>query len=302
MFIPSRMSMYQEVLLPQPACATDSHSFCNWQDSSTNVTYISDVEMFTLNIDHSFSSSIGISRSAVQMDGALLDLNGDPMDPCIAYAGMAAGCPSFVTIGVTGALDIMPLKTLLLAGGLSTLDLPSSQLYAPLNNETHRYAGVVVVLSIQYSNFMMGDGQVPGTGTLNNYYVKYFYSVSIIPDQQFKAVYAERAASQVPSTTRTVYDKHGIRVVVVQQGNVGSFDFQVMIVNLTAALGLLSVAALLTDIAMTKFCPLRFVYKQYKVRGSSISEGQPAVAPLLRDLSSRSVHICSNAQRLTLVT
>jgi hypothetical protein len=53
---------------------------------------------------------------------------------------------------------------------------------------------------------------------------------------------------------------------VVQQGNIGAFDFQTMIVNLTAALGLLSVAALLTDFLMSSVCPLRHVYKQYKVR------------------------------------
>lgn len=46
----------------------------------------------------------------------------------------------------------------------------------------------------------------------------------------------------------------------------GWIAFQTALVNLTTALGLLSVAVLLTDFCMTSCCPLRHIYKQYKER------------------------------------
>jgi hypothetical protein len=41
---------------------------------------------------------------------------------------------------------------------------------------------------------------------------------------------------------------------------------QTLLINLSVSLGLMSVAVLVTDYVMMSCCPLRNIYKQYKVR------------------------------------
>jgi len=266
-FMPSRVTMTSAVVSPQPACNTLAHSYCVWNTTATNVTYVADAEMFTLLIDHSFSSP-SITRSSLQMSGAMLDRAGNVVDPCAAYANYTAGCPSNVAIGQLGARDILPLKTLLHAGGVSNLDeVASTDGAASLNTSTHRYAGIVVVVNLIYTNYALPTDLAPrGTRSLSDQVVEYYYTVNVIPDQSFKAVTTTTPDGVVPATVRTTYDSHGVRIVVIQQGSIGVYAFQTLLVNMTAALGLLSVAVMITDFLMTSCCPLRAVYRQYKER------------------------------------
>lgn len=57
---------------------------------------------------------------------------------------------------------------------------------------------------------------------------------------RFKAETVVTPNNRFPADLRTVYNMHGVRIVVVQSGTVGAFNFQTMLVNLTVALGLLS--------------------------------------------------------------
>jgi hypothetical protein len=197
-FVPTRMTITKQLLSPQPNCSLDQHSYCTWGNVYTNLTYLADVDMFTLNVDHSFSSTTGISKSAVQMQGYLLNQQDEKMNACTGYDAFAAGCPSFIRVGVKGSTDILSLKTILLAGGLNNLDQIASPTFAALSTQTYRYAGLVVVLNIMYSNYMLGASSTDlGTGILNDDTVFYYYKVSIIPDQEYKAVFSVTPGEQV---------------------------------------------------------------------------------------------------------
>lgn len=56
---------------------------------------------------------------------------------------------------------------------------------------------------------------------------------------RFKAETVVTPNNAFPSNLRTVYNRHGVRVLIIQSGTVGAFNFQTLLVNLTVALGLL---------------------------------------------------------------
>lgn len=59
----------------------------------------------------------------------------------------------------------------------------------------------------------------------------------------------------------------------MQGGQIGRFDFQTLLLNLTTAISLLSLASFLMDQLALRACPMRAVYRQYKERVSiSLSE------------------------------
>jgi hypothetical protein len=128
--------------------------------------------MFTLLIDHSFTvQTAGVARASMEMEGVLLDRNAQPMDPCEAYRQArfnGAPCPTFIGVGnrSTGFNDIIAMRTLLNAAGIETLDEVAGRTSA-LSVETRRHAGVVLVLNIVYTNFLLaGQGVPAGTGRM----------------------------------------------------------------------------------------------------------------------------------------
>jgi hypothetical protein len=237
-------------------CSKQPIPQCQYVSANVSDTYyIGDVEMMTLLVDHTFSSvSLKVSRSGLNMQGVMLDQNGNAVNPCADYAAFPNGCPSYVGIGqANGTIpDIFPLKTLLRAAGVSSLDDQAGSLA-----ETHRQAGIVLVVSISYSNFYAD------TGSFREAVYSYTYSVLSISDAEFK--YEEVIPSPGSGATqRTILDRHGIRILIKQSGNIGVFDVQTALVNLTSSLGLLAVAAIIVDFLAGNVMPLKNIYSQYK--------------------------------------
>jgi hypothetical protein len=258
-FLTTRLTSWREQSAPaQTECDYQGLENCSWVAGARNTSYVADVELFTLLIEHSFAApALGLSRTAAQMGGAIEG----GADPCAAYAPYAAGCPGFVAVGVAGARDIVPIKALLNAAGIASLDQVAGTDPA-LANETLRYSGLVLLINIDYSNRFVD------TGSWNTSDVRYTYRVSTVRNSEFKAQGAVTANNDVPSPTREIYDRHGIRIVVSFTAAVGAFDLQTLLVNLTVSLGLLSVAILLVDVCALNCCPLRRVYKSYKERAT----------------------------------
>ena len=254
-----RAASWLERSAPAPECDRQGLENCTWVSAGArNFSYVADVELFTLLIDHSFAApSLGLSRTAAQMGGAIEG----GADPCAAYAPYAAGCPPFVAVGVAGARDIVPIKALLNAAGIASLDQVAGTDPA-LANETLRYSGLVLLVNIDYSNRFVD------TGSWNTSEVRYTYRVSTVRNSEFKVQGAVTANNDVPSAERQIYDRHGVRIVVSFTAAVGGFDLQTLLVNLTVSLGLLSVVILVVDFAALTCCPLKRVYRSYKERNT----------------------------------
>lgn len=113
------------------------------------------------------------------MDGKLIGFDGKVLDPCVAYESLPGSppCDPSVGVGVRGTRDIIPLKALMLAGNVSSLDTPSTyDNDTILQNQTRRSSGIVMLLNIHYTNYALKSGNYYGTGTLNDNNVMYFYT------------------------------------------------------------------------------------------------------------------------------
>merc|ERR1712013_70914 len=115
--------------------------------------------------------------------------------------------------------------------------------------ETNRYAGVVLFFGIAYE------------GTYSSA-VSYSYSVTQIPDVEYKVT----RSTAVSLGRRLISDTHGVKLFFVFSGNVCRFDFQTLLINAVAGLGLLSVATLSTDFLMEYLMPLKRAYTKYKYK------------------------------------
>lgn len=260
LFVLTRLTSINETALPASDCESAEHSYCEWNTLTSSTSYISDVEMFTLWVDHALvSPDLRMTRTASQMGGVMLDYLGNKVDPCSVYSVYPSGCPDFIAVGVEGKRDIVSLKTLLLASGIQSLDQVSGT-DDNMRTETHRYGGVVIVVNIDYTNHFTT------TATLNTSEVSYTYRVSTVSNAEFKAEEAYQEKNILPSPKRIVYDRHGIRIIVFFTSTLGGFDLQTLLINLTVSLGLLSVGVSIMDQIVLLFCPLRNVYRQYKER------------------------------------
>lgn len=112
----------------------------------------------------------------------MVDELGAKIDPCAAYASRGRACPSFIKVGVDGFPDIIALQSLLDAVGVNSLDEIGGQ-RGGVANETLRFSGVIILLSISYSNFYLpatfGGSTLLGTNSLNGSRAEYSYRVSM---------------------------------------------------------------------------------------------------------------------------
>ncbi|KAJ9444708.1 P2X receptor A [Diplonema papillatum] len=151
--------------------------------------------------------------------------------------------------------DILSLKELLNAADLQPDPATGTYLDridSSLSSDTLRYDGLVLVIIIDYA----------GSGYTKNS-IKYTYRVKYVPHAEYK--YLEvKDENNGTHTTRTTYNRHGVRVLVVASGWVGKFSFVELLKTLVTGLALLALAGTVTDYVIMKLLPNSDVYRRYK--------------------------------------
>ncbi|EGC28571.1 hypothetical protein DICPUDRAFT_90884 [Dictyostelium purpureum] len=218
-------------------CFFDSPN-CTFQDISpeTNM-YLADVENFTILIDHTMYAPIsGIQYNAEELEGYIQNQYGEDIQ---INQGIT-------TVGIKGKPDIITLGQLLEFGGI---DLDSQ---SPLN-ETHsiRYDGCVVFVFITYSN----------TYTYSTNNIKYVYSVKKVSDTVYDVPEPVILSSL---QSRLIFKRHGIRLIFIQTGSIGSFRLEVLVLTLASSLGLLAVSTIIVDQMAIRILPQRKSYSSLK--------------------------------------
>ncbi|KAM9996721.1 hypothetical protein ACTFIZ_001669 [Dictyostelium cf. discoideum] len=210
--------------------------FIDEPGSAQNI-YIADIESFTILIDHTmYASSSGSQFNAVDLHGYMLNQDGDQVQ--IDANG--------TSIGVSGKPDIMTIGQLLSFGGVS-LDQAS-----PVDsNVSIRYDGVVLFVFITYSN----------TYTYSTSDFRYVYSVQQIANTIYDV---PEIVILKDINTRLLLKRHGIRVIFIQTGTIGSFHFQTLLLTLVSGLGLLAVATTVVDQLAIRLLPQRKSYSSLK--------------------------------------
>jgi hypothetical protein len=69
-----------------------------------------------------------------------------------------------------------------------------------------------------------------------------------------------------------VYNRHGIRLVFRQIGEIGIFNTQILLVNLVTAMGLIAVATTVVDLLMLNILPQKERYASAKTQEVEIPD------------------------------
>jgi len=210
--------------------------------------FCAEVERFTLMIDHSmYAPRVGERGNARNFVGKIVDAAGKQMKP-----------PKPNVIGVPGEHDILELQVLLDAAGV-TLD--SAGMESP-EEESKRSSGLVLIVFVTYSNTDTWVGFSP---------VSYTYSVNVVKATEFKMY--QTLLPSANSIERGLYNRHGVRMLFIQNGLLGQFDFQVLLISLVTSLGLLAASTFVVDFLAIRVLPAKRLYSNYKYKTTKKIEG-----------------------------
>ncbi|KAK5577333.1 hypothetical protein RB653_002274 [Dictyostelium firmibasis] len=221
----------------QKANCSFSDPTCKFKTINQTNVYMADIESFTILIDHTmYAPSSGIQYNGGDLSGYVLDQDGNEIQIN----------ETINVIGIEGRPDILQLGKLLEFGGVS-LDDPSM-----INSSNPiRYDGCVLFVFIEYSNTFSYD--------LNK--IKYVYSIKKVDDTGYDI--PEAIILDNPNS-RLYYKRHAIRLIFIQTGLIGSFNFQSLLLTLVSGLGLLTVSTLVVDQLAIRFLPQRKSYSSFK--------------------------------------
>jgi hypothetical protein len=111
--------------------------------------------------------------------------------------------------------------------------------------------GIVIMMFIEYSN----------TFSFDTHKLRYRYQFEPIYSAKFKG-YQTIVTKNISS--RVIYNRHGIRLIIQQTGQLGVFDFQTLLLSLVTGMALMTMAAIILDYAI-KYCrPLKRLYADHK--------------------------------------
>ncbi|KAN0024677.1 hypothetical protein ACTFIV_009086 [Dictyostelium citrinum] len=224
-------------ILDQVLNCSSKNPKCKYTTVSTRNVYVSDIEDFTILIDHTmFAPSSLIQYNSKQLKGYILDNDNNEIQIN----------ETINTIGIPGKPDVLTIGRLLQLANID-LDGPSSV------NSTNsiRYDGVVALVFITYSN----------TFSYNTNNFKYVYSIKKVEDTEYgvpEAVILDNVSS------RMYYNRHGIRLIFIQNGEIGSFNFQALLLTFVSGLGLLAISTVVVDQLAIRFLPERKTYSSHK--------------------------------------
>lgn len=235
MFVSTRVTQTNQVL---PNCSLEKPT-CTYVDVNSTEHFVADIGNFTVMVDHSiYAPKVGVLANSRELPGGLLDVDGHTV------RDHAEGD----SVGVRGKADVLHVRTLLQAAGIDSLDTPSSS----NRSRSLRDDGLVVLVFITYSN----------THTYSTGSIRYQYSLRMVENTKFKAVqpiYTKNIENRV------IWNRHGIRFIFLQTGELGAFDFATLLLSFVSGLGLLAVATLVVDVfALHLLKSGRAVYSKYK--------------------------------------
>jgi len=218
--------------------------------NATETTYYAaDVERFTVLFDTAvLATTLDIFGESSEMEGWLYVEKNDALCTQYVNATKSQGktdytnaAPCYIEPNKTSAnLDYFELETLLQAAG-SSLDM-----------DGNRLEGATMVMQVDYSNTLSWKG-------LSNK-IQYTYTPTMLSGSSFKVYDSVYQGYPNYRQNRTLLNKHGIKIDLVQAGDLGAFSFAELLVSLTTSLTLLAMATVITDYIALYVLPDKELY------------------------------------------
>eukprot|EP00455_Lapot_gusevi_P031187 TRINITY_DN3370_c0_g1_i3.p1 TRINITY_DN3370_c0_g1~~TRINITY_DN3370_c0_g1_i3.p1 ORF type:complete len:461 (-),score=130.75 TRINITY_DN3370_c0_g1_i3:262-1644(-) len=239
-FITTRTSITDEIRV----CGGEGQNVTNGCQQPWNTPappreyYIADIDSFTIRVQHSFQARVfwsqtkdkRFSRVSTEMQGSIRDSNDNP-----------------IYTFPFGKPDVLPIKLLLSSAGVA-LENPADTPDALVKAESMRHSGIILLVFLSYDNLKTAEPA-------------YTYYVSRVANSEYKVLQTNQGHD---ANSRTVYNRHGIKMIFIQSGQIGRFSFQATLLQLVTSLGLLSVSTLIVDQIMLLLMPHRKWYTKYK--------------------------------------
>jgi hypothetical protein len=215
--------------------------------------YMMDVESFTIGVSHALSAvdlnqvvSLGAMRGKL-MDSANEEVIREwPSSEPVSGQNQEAG----------RTLDIFSIQELLTAAGV---DLEEMGVTPSKPDRTLRDNGMFLLVYIDYTQ--TGESATSEGG------MEYKY----VPRAMKDVEYVTLVQSQDPTATDFIsrgVELHGIKIVFIQSGQVGAFDFPTVLLTLVSGLALLAGANLATEFLMSYVLSARAYYTDFKTETS----------------------------------
>jgi len=226
-----------------------------WNTQDSTAVFTTDVESYTILIDHSvacpgndfvYTSQQMVGKLFVSSHGQLQDqLCASNPNASDSAGKQTSAAPCYLPAGDLNQPDIFSVGTLLQAAGVS-LDSAS------LADQSHssRYEGMVVNLGIAYKNTEHWRGVVSPS---------YVYNVSVANKGTYKA---REVVSTAYPDKRVKQDLHGIQFQVVGGGQLAQMDFTSLLLQLTSSLTLVAMSTLVVNILATYVLRWRHYYNE----------------------------------------
>ncbi|KAI9176032.1 hypothetical protein H9P43_006396 [Blastocladiella emersonii ATCC 22665] len=229
--------------------------------------YAADVENYTIMVEHTvrgFSTAISLRNGDLR--GKLLDVEGKPMRSYIPASAPPADrtdeashygndLSRVVVRGTNIAGDIFSIADLLAAANVSSLNLPTKSPSGAANNETMRFAGIVLIVMVDYANMVSNPEEI-----------SYTYRVSMIQGAETKVLenHYIPVGPLGANVTMQQWNRHGIRIKFVQTGKLGQFQLITLLTNVVASFALFRIAVLIVEFLMLRVLPEKDKYSAYK--------------------------------------
>ncbi|KAF9362609.1 cytochrome c oxidase subunit 1 [Mortierella sp. NVP85] len=217
------------------------------------VSLVTDVERYTIMLEHSIrGEASGIQlRSGNMVSGVLRHYKtGEVLrtftDQSRYVTPVSNNTSTDKTVRLAG--DVMTVGEFLGASGVN-LDEISTAPSASVG-ETVRSAGVVIIVVIKYA----AQGWNPNL-------ISYEYLPKAISDQEYKVIETIR---DFRDGSFVEINRHGIRIVFSQTGQLGQFSLMALLTNLVAAVALFKVANIIVELMMLRIHPQKKVYVRAK--------------------------------------
>eukprot|EP00316_Scyphosphaera_apsteinii_P012397 CAMPEP_0119303528 /NCGR_PEP_ID=MMETSP1333-20130426/4948_1 /TAXON_ID=418940 /ORGANISM="Scyphosphaera apsteinii, Strain RCC1455" /LENGTH=434 /DNA_ID=CAMNT_0007306233 /DNA_START=169 /DNA_END=1473 /DNA_ORIENTATION=- len=223
-----------------------------WYNDEANTTYVGDIERWTILVQHSVSATSILSRFSGSLDSF-----GKRPAAILTGANTSAhietipcGEPAHIDLCGRARGDLFSVAELLRAANIA-LDKKSHSIAKDSGYETLRYAGIALVLTIEY--FAGLDGN------------KYSYTVNVSKLEASETFFGAFSSSLQtgPDAIRELFDVHGIQILFVQSGGLNTFDIRTLLLTFVSGIALVSMAKTVANVFLLYLSPHRADYSLF---------------------------------------
>lgn len=235
-------------------------------DGFSESFYVAAIENVTISIEHSMTSELYdehhnpiYAGSSRVMRGKLVDVNDRTLQEFVP--------------GNAG--DVVTVSQVLKAGNVRLRNPSDAHDSA---NETMRYSGIVLLMNIEYSNLDDLNAYPTYTISINRFVnaeskvVEVLEEFDTIPPIVLPTNTSDPDAMNSTFTygsggmalRRKEWNRHGIKILFVQNGSVARFDWIALAIACASAYGLLRFASVVVEFYMLCACPERRHYSHLK--------------------------------------